>query len=309
MNWRLKGLLQKGISLLPRAPRVNGVLQKHFGALRDPDREIDSKITSDWLVFAEHLRTLGLTPQGLVFLEVGTGWFPALPICFALAGARAIETYDTTRLLDGPLSWRLVRRLEVHLERLAAASGQTLEAVRRRFAQLTGATSIEELLSRAGVRYHAPGDASRTRLQSGSVDIVFSNSVLEHVTPTALDAIMVESHRVVRPGGYVIHSVNCGDHYAYADRGITQVNYLRYRDLHWRLWNNELQFQNRLRASDFVRASEAAGFATVFARTTPKAELVAQVRRMNLPERFRSYTPEELAVTSIDFAGRRASEG
>jgi len=116
---------------------------------------------------------------------------------------------------------------------------------------------------------------------------------------------MRESARILRPGGYAIHSVNCGDHYAYTDRSITQVNYLKYSDRQWWFWNNDLQYQNRLRARDFVDASEAAGLATVFSQTRPKRELVVEVSRMRLPARFSKYTLEELAVTSVDFAAQR----
>lgn len=282
------------------------MLQVRFGGLRDPEKEIDTKVVSDWLVLASHLRDLSLQPAGLVFLEVGTGWYPTLPVCFALAGAAAVETYDQTLHLDDPLTWRMIRRLDVHVESLATATGQEAESVRARYRRLLAARSTEEMLATAGIRYHAPADATDTGLPGESVDIVFSNSVLEHVTPAALGDIMTESARVLRRGGHAIHSVNCGDHYAYADPSITQVHYLRYSDRHWRLWNNRLLYQNRLRAPDFVRAAEAAGLTTVFTHVRPKAELVAEVAAMRLPQRFKGYALEELAVTSIDLVVRKA---
>ena len=49
----------------------------------------------------------------------------------------------------------------------------------------------------------------------------------------------------------------CGDHYAYFDRTITQIHYLRYSDLHFSLWNNSLQYQNRMRANEFIEIAES----------------------------------------------------
>jgi SAM-dependent methyltransferase len=305
MNWRVKGLLQGIISRLPGRSRLNRILQRRFGGLRDPLREIDAKVVEDWLVFAGHMRALSLEPGGLTLLEIGTGLYPTLPMCFAVTGVSAVDTYDQVRQLDDELTWLMVRRLDLHLDRLATATGQSVESVRARYDRLVAARSTPDLLAAAGIRYYAPADASRTGLPDASVDVVFSNSVLEHVTPGALGAIMTETARVLRPGGHAVHSVNCGDHYAHSDPSITQVNYLRYPDRHWLLWNNDLQYQNRLRAPDFVRASEAVGLATVFSSARPKPELMTEVARMTLPARFHSYTLEELAITSIDFAARK----
>ena len=66
--------------------------------------------------------------------------------------------------------------------------------------------------------------------------------------------------RILAPGGIMFHSVNCGDHYAYVDRSINELNYLRYSDPQWRLWDNAFLYQNRMRAHEFVERAEAAGF-------------------------------------------------
>jgi SAM-dependent methyltransferase len=306
MNWRLKGIVQKAVSVLPGRDRINRVLQTRFGGLREPEREMDSKVLDDWLVFADHLKTLGLSTANRTFVEVGSGWYPTLPTCFALAGAARVDTFDLTVHLDEQLTRRLIERLGLHLDRIASAGGLPLDDVRARHRELAAADSTTEILRRARIRYNAPADASRTGLPDASVDVVYSNSVLEHVTPEALRAIMKETARILRPDGYAIHSVNCGDHYAHSDPAITQVNYLRFSERQWSFWNNELQYQNRLRARDFLEASEAAGLVTVFSKARPRPELVAEVSRMRLPDRFRGYSFEDLAITSVDFAARPA---
>jgi predicted SAM-dependent methyltransferase len=305
VNWRIKGIIQKSLDYLPRGDEVYRYVHGRFSGLRDPEFEMDGKVIGDWLVFASHLRSLGLDARGLNLMEIGTGWYPTLPVCFALIGAACTHTYDLTRHLDPKLVIRLVRRLERHLQAIAEASGQSIEEVRTCFAALSTAGSAGAILEGANIHYHAPGDATSSGLPDGSVDVVFSNSVLEHVLPEVIVPLMRESWRVLRPGGYAIHSVNCGDHYAYCDRTITQVNYLRYSDRYWSLWNNDRQYQNRLRAREFVDAARSVGFDIAFSYHRPRAELVEEVARMRLPDQFARFTIEELAVTSIDFAAHK----
>ena len=85
---------------------------------------------------------------------------------------------------------------------------------------------MRELLSLAGIDYHAPADARATRETSASVDLVYSNSVLEHVPRDIIRGLMVESQRILRPTGLALHNIGCNDRYAFRDRSISFVNFL-----------------------------------------------------------------------------------
>jgi hypothetical protein len=116
---------------------------------------------------------------------------------------------------------------------------------------------------------------------------------------------MVESVRVLRKGGLIVHDVNCGDHYAYFDRSISQVHYIRFDDDQWRRWNSRILYQNRLRAIDFVRMAEEAGFDIQMQIARAKTELVNELKGIKIPPRFEGYTLEELAPTSLALVGRK----
>jgi SAM-dependent methyltransferase len=149
------------------------------------------------------------------------------------------------------------------LPRIAEAADRPLTEVHASHAKLRATRTVAELLERAPIEYRAPADASASGIQDDSIDVVFSNSVLEHVVERDIARIMEESRRILRKGGLVIHDVNCGDHYAYFDRSITPINYLSYSDREWAFWNNRLQYQNRLRPADFIRLAHAAGLELV----------------------------------------------
>jgi hypothetical protein len=134
---------------------------------------------------------------------------------------------------------------------------------------------------------------------------VFSNSVLEHVIPEAVDGIFREAMRILAPGGIMFHSVNCGDHYAYVDRKINQLNYLKYSDSEWRRWDNAFLYQNRMRAHEFVDRAKAVGFDIVLNTECARESRLAQLAAMQVHPQFAHIPPERLCVTSIDFIGRK----
>ena len=86
----------------------------------------------------------------------------------------------------------------------------------------------------------------------------------------------------------MFHSVNCGDHYAYVDRSIHQLNYLQFSDADWRKWNNEFLYQNRLRAIDFVDMARAAGFTIELDTSRPHPMRLQQLDRISGPSPVRS---------------------
>jgi SAM-dependent methyltransferase len=199
----------------------------------------------------------------------------------------------------------MLRRLERHLPKIAEHARTPLAEVEAAYERLSGANTVPELFQLANIEYRAPEDFTRSGLPSGSVDVVFSNSVLEHVSVDVIPKIMVESARVLRKGGVTVHDVNCGDHYAYFDKTISQVHYLRYDSKQWNRWNTQLLFQNRLRAVDFVKAAEKEGLEIAKAVARPKAELVLELNGLALPNEFKHYSLEELAPTSLALVGRK----
>jgi SAM-dependent methyltransferase len=308
MDWRLKGAIQKVLGYVPGGDRIHYVLQRRAGGLTDFGRECDIKV-DDWRLMMGHLRTAKLPIAGSTFLEIGTGWYPTFPLCLYLAGAGRVHTVDLTRHLETELTKQLADRLASHAPLIARESGRSDDYVAAQQTALVTAlrdgTSIEA--ATGGVfDYRAPADASATGLPANSVDVVFSNSVLEHVPGPVIDACFTEAMRIVRPGGIVFHSVNCGDHYAYADRSINQLHYLQYSETEWRKWNNQFLYQNRLRAIDFVEMAKRAGFSIEIDTSRASPERLKQLDAITVDPSFARYPREQLAITSIDFVGRKA---
>lgn len=304
-HWKLKGVLQGAMARTPGGTRLNDLLQRMAGGRRQLDAHIDSKFRDDWLVHIRHLRQLGFPLESCTMLEIGSGWLPVMPLCFHLAGVGRCLTYDLHRHLGLDAVRLALGHLERHLQAIAEATERPVDLVRGRYERLIRLDGAA-LLAAAGIEYHAPADATRTGLPAASVDLVFSNSVLEHVPPSVLQAMMQESARILTPGGLALHNVNCGDHYAYFDRTITQINYLRFSSAQWAAWNNDILYQNRLRAVDFLDAARACGLEIVLDTHKPRPALLQLIRDgFPVAPEFGRYPAQELACTSIDFAARK----
>ena len=307
MDWRIKGAIQKVLTYVPRGGDIHYYLQRRGGGLTDFTRECDIKV-DDWRLMVGQLRTIGAKVRGGTLLEMGTGWYPTFPICLTLAGASRVYTYDLNRYLKPEMATALVHRPAEHVPLIARESGRSEAEVRAHqqgiAAALDRGASVTEATNGVIV-YQAPADASDTKLDDSSVDVVFSNSVLEHVPGPVIEDCLREAMRILRPGAYVFHSVNCGDHYAYADKRIHQLNYLQFSNASWEKWNNGFLYQNRLRAVDFTEMAKRSGFAIVSDTSRAKPERLRQLDSIRVHADFNRYSREQLAITSIDFIGQK----
>jgi hypothetical protein len=307
MHWRIKGTVQKVLGVMPGGTALHYRLQRRFGGLSNFERELSMKV-DDWKIMVGHLRQTGLRIEGSRLFEIGTGWYPTFPLACYLAGARRITTYDLNRHLQPNLLRACIAGLERSLELIAQTSGAEETDVRARYARLQSAIAEGQDLEHATegvVHYRAPADATRTALDEGEVDVVFSNSVLEHVPPQVIDAMYRESQRILAPGGLMFHSVNCGDHYAYVDRSIHQLNYLRYSDRQWKYWNNAFLYQNRMRAHEFVERAAAMGYEILLDTSTARPQRLRELAEMPVHPQFASVPAEKLCITSVDFIARK----
>lgn len=273
-SWRLKAAVQGAISTVPGRERLNHLLQTHVtGSLTLTEEVFERKLAQSRRHLESYRAQRGTLPGQV--LELGTGWYPIVPLGLIEAGVPRVTTIDVSPLCDLTSARTAIERFDSD------------------FAPERSARNAAELLAPLGVRLLVR-DARDTGLETESVDLFVSNNTFEHVPPQALGEIMAEFRRLAAPDAVMDHFIDMSDHYAHFDRSITEFNYLRYSDRAWRLFNNRLQYQSRLRISDYRGIIEQAGFKIVgedAERGSPQ-ELAA----IKLAPRFRRYPPEELTV-------------
>jgi hypothetical protein len=294
-SWLLKAAAQGTISLVPGRHRLNRLLQEHLTkslALSEAGFEAKLAHCRHHLESFERVHGSGRRPR--VSLELGTGWYPIVPVGLALAGIEQVITVDVSQLLDAA---RLERVLELYADSRLAAVLPGLDETRAKAlieaARAASPASPTEALAAIGVAAIV-GDAQKLALPTTPVELIVSNNTLEHVPARTLAEILAAWRRVATPGAVLDHFIDLSDHYAHFDHSISEFNYLRFSPGSWRLFNNRLQYQNRLRASDYQRLFEQAGFRVVAHESELGSE--AELAQIKLAAPFKRYQQADLAV-------------
>lgn len=295
-NWKIKAFIQGTLSRLPDAQRWNRLMQQYVS--RSLTLEDDYLLTK-WRQSARHVRhyrehTGAAGP--FTALELGTGWFPINPVGLALAGASPVYTIDRQGLLRSEQVLAVLDRFRRLLEDglIEPVADDAIDRLRRAMkASADDALGATELLERLGV-YAIVGDARATEFDENSIDLICSNNTLEHIPEKTIEDIFLEFRRLLRPGGLMSHDIDLADHYANFDPSISVYNFLRFSDREWRRYNNDLQYQNRLRLSDYEALHERTGWRLVAEESL--REPLETLRALPIADKYRDYDELDLAV-------------
>lgn len=298
-------MVQGTLSLLPEPQRWNRLLQRYV------TKSIYLRPTTfqrKWAQAQTHWDNWSArrmeSPK--VALELGTGWHPLIPIGLSLLGVERIHTVDIASMVSmrtlGEVIDAYAGMVDEGAEGVALDSDRvaTLQELRRR-----PGSDPQAALARLGI-HPVVADARDTGLPGGSVDLFVSNNTLEHVPGPVIEGMFAEFARLASGDALMSHFIDMADHYASFDKRITVYNFLRFSEPAWRLFNNDLQYQNRLRVADFRKLHDATGWHVVNEDNTADADAF---RRVPLAARFRDYTPEDCMVYAswlVAEKGRRA---
>lgn len=144
---------------------------------------------------------------------------------------------------------------------------------------------------------HLQCSATDTGLPDRIVDVVVSNSVLEHLRDP--DATLAELARITRPGGFAMHGIDTSDHRRYGDPALHRLEFLTIAA------DEPMVFEcNRLRLGDFERLFERHGFDILVRMPGVKIELPAALRARLQPP-WRALPDEQLHETWCQYLLRR----
>ncbi|HEY3396249.1 MAG TPA: methyltransferase domain-containing protein [Armatimonadota bacterium] len=184
-------------------------------------------------------------------LEIGSYPHPGLALALLLSGADRVYINNLTPVANRlPLSYA---------ETIAALLGTFYQApctLEELVMPVAGEPHYVEL--RPGLLTVLPQvGAEALALADDSLDTLFSITVLEHVDD--LPAVLGNTFRMLRPGGWCCHDIDLRDH-AHLDDA--PLDCLRYSEEEYRA-RGPLSFRHR--ASDYLREFRAAGFTVAYA--------------------------------------------
>jgi Methyltransferase domain len=280
LPWWLK-MVSKGV--LTRLPVPYGFWRRlnvfRHGAMDDLGY-------ADRVVTAHLGRADGNLEPGFTALEIGPGDSLLAAVCARAAGA------GRTFLID--VSPYAVRDVEPYrdLARRLVERGLPAPA-------LDGVRSLDEVLDRCGAVYLTAGVDSMAALPSQSVDVSWSQAVLEHFRRSELEPLARELFRVHRSGTASSHRIDLRDHLANA------LNNLRFSERRWEgsLFANSGFYTNRLRCHHFLGLFEQSGFDTEVVSLDRWPTMPTPRHRMVEP--YRSLPDDELTIAGFDVVLRR----
>lgn len=283
---------------LPGKDTIYYLLQRHFGSLRQTPDPLPMLRAAAEIV--GELRQMGIETAGKRVMEVGTGRRLDIPLAFYLCGAESVDTFDLNSYLREALVMGSVREIlrarEAAMKILGPVAGEA--ALAKRLDVIAGAENLRDLCARTRLTYHAPADASRTKLADGAIDIQFSYTVFEHIPGPVLEAILREANRVLSADGVACHHIDLSDHFSHEDKSIGMIHFLRYEEREWSRYNdNQFAYQNRLRRSEYDRIYAAAGH-DVFKRLPflDERALAELANGFPLAAQFQGRDPEDLCT-------------
>lgn len=311
MHWTLKyagkHAAQKALGTVPYGFRVQEMVKRAarrsgpFITIEYVQRRLQTKV--------DRFNAAGIEPPETV-VEQGTGWLGLDLVLLYLAGAQRILTYDT-------LPWLRTDLLRSNAAAVAAATdivkrwrGSVPGHVDDRAERLRDSLDCphETLLERLGVTALVTRSMDRSAISSTSVDLFYSDSVLQFMAPRDLAVLVRHARRFLRLSGRYLHVVDCFDCHAQADPRVPPLAYLAWPEPAWNLLTSKyLNYQNRWRMSQFVKLFENEGFTARTIDPVVDAADVAYVqRRLARAKRFNYMSPEDVATRSFLLTGAAA---
>jgi hypothetical protein len=254
MKWIAKAVVQKAISFMPNSQKLNYFFQKNVtkGVFLTDEYLHDKLVHVHDHLF--YFRKYSNKPLDFTAVELGTGWYPVVPVCFFLAGAEKVITIDISYLLQREHVQLLLKKiLEYYrdgklLDFVPGLIPERINVLEKIFDD--DSLSAEDLLSLMKISYEVQ-DARNLSLADSCADFITSNNTFEHIYPNILKEIIEEFKRIAKPGSVMSHFIDMSDHFAHIDKSINIYNFLKFSEKQWKLIDNDVQPQNRWRISQY----------------------------------------------------------
>jgi hypothetical protein len=307
MKWTTKAFIQRILSNMPGGKNIYYLGQFYVGGLRR--FTIEDKVQQCGRML-KGLQESNVAVADLSSVEIGTGWVPVVPLFFWLFGQKECNTYDISRLLTQSLVVEAAKQLLNHpiAETLPSHADGVREFEKRKqsLKSLIAANAGgNDILEYCGIHYHAKADAAKTQLPSASIDIVYSNTVFEHVPQQELAGLFAESRRILQPSGYILHLIDMSDHFAHSDPSISPINFLQFSEKSFTKYNSYFLYQNRLRVSAWRQIITEQGFEIVYWQPNVDEKALKHLTLLHLDEAFENLKADEICTSSVCVLARK----
>jgi len=187
-------------SVIPRGERLNFLFQKHITKILPAN---DKRFIERLAVAKEHFDTFtkygrSADTQNVVYYEFGAGWDLINPIGLSLLGIQTLHCIDIRKLVFPELLNDTISKLRRLKDKIPFDY-----SLPERIPLITVSNFRDILMEYFRIDYTAPADARCTNFQESAVDLIGSNSTLEHIPKDDIIKIVQECYQILKKGGIV----------------------------------------------------------------------------------------------------------
>ena len=228
-------------SALRRAYRWAGNRKRSFPVAMPKTRWIWEQVVKE-----------GVDTKGHTLLELGTGWVHGGSLYSALLIDAAIIAFDVWDCRSLYCTKNEIARVAEAIQAAEDHSESDKKRASDRAAAAMRAKTFPELYDALNITYLVD-ESGLPRIPEASVDMIYSQDVLEHVNRDRF-ALSIEAwKRILKPSGRFLALVGLDDHLAHYDSSKSMKEYLYHSELLWKhLLSNRLQYINRLTVTEIV---------------------------------------------------------
>jgi hypothetical protein len=229
-------------------------------------------------------------------LEIGTGWYPLVPIYFFLCNVKFIYTIDINQLLTYNQLIKTLEKFnseEVELRKFEYLDAKNFEIINNILNNKKNFT-LQSALAYLNIKYKFENfmdcDISKP------IDLLHSNNTLEHIPKQELNEIIKKSKEIMKSKGIQSHFIDLSDHYSHKN-SISNLNFLSYSSKEWKKYNSFIHYQNRLRPQDYIITFIAQSLEVV--EIYPKTLPFEEQKKLKVHQEFANYTKDDLYVLNL----------
>ncbi len=154
--------------------------------------------------------------------------------------------------------------------------------------------TFSEFLEVCNFVYLKNGVKSMAKIETDSIDFIWSSVVLEHIARTDFSKLAREMKRIIKPHGVSSHSIDLKDHLG------ASLNNLRFNERNWerKIIKNSGLYTNRLRMSEIIEKFECAGFKIAQLKKFMWDSL--PLPKTALAKQFQKFSEKELRVREFE---------
>ena len=305
IDWRLKQFTQKILSIIPFGENINFFFQQRFN-------NILAKKYGERVKYAiNHFKVLKNEKfefNKSQIIEIGTGWVPVDPFVLYFLDTKRIITVDHVKHMRKKLAVKVVNTIKEQFPLITSNFNVSIKDLEDKYEKLVLNSTLKRLLDSANIEYIAPGDFTKLNITSETIDLIHSITVLEHIPYQVIINILEKSIEYLRPGGYILNSIDLSDHNILSDPSLPPMDFLKYSRIYWEFFQNKLSYVNRLRAVHIKGLFKKIGFDIIKSETVLDPKNVKIVKKMKVDSQFQRLSPENLATQWINILAKKINK-